>query len=79
MFIEATGTFGSASLSVTGGTDPSDMNFASMVNPSGTAIAITTDGMDALRDAPPYIMPVTAGGTSTDIDVVIWMKVAVDR
>lgn len=68
LLLYVSGTFGSATASLTGSID--DTNYqADLVDVGGTAIAITAAGGAAVRDAWPYIKPAIAGGTGDSLTI----------
>jgi len=73
-FVQVTGTFSSASISMTGGVT-SSLGVADVPDPGGTAIAVTAAGGSAIRDIWPYMAPATVSGSSSDVDVVVQMKI----
>jgi len=75
ILIQVTGTFNSASISMTGGVTKS-LGVVGLVDPGGTAIAITAAGGSAIRDLWPYMAPATVSGTSSDVDIEVRMKIA---
>ena len=79
MLIEVEGTFGSPTTTVTldGWTLTEAAKFAS-VDPAGTTISIATnDASFPIRDAWPFFRPKHTGGTTTSINVRLYMKVAI--
>lgn len=74
ILMEAEGTFGGATVTLSGWVETEAAVFA-MVDPTGTAISITADAASPVRDAFPMMRPLHSGGTSETIDVRIYMKV----
>jgi hypothetical protein len=74
MLMQVTGTFSSASISMTGGVT-SSLGVTGLVDPAGDAIAITAAGGSAIRDLWPYMAPATVSGSSSDVDIEVRMKV----
>jgi len=74
IFIEAEGTWGSATLTLNGWvvTEAAEM---AAVDPAGTAISFTDDACLPVRDAFPHFRPVHSGGTSESVDVRMYAKV----
>jgi len=67
--VQATGTFGGASVALQGSNDGT--NFAGMTGKGGTsAIAITSAGMKAPNENAIYYRPVSSGGSSSSLTVV---------
>lgn len=75
-WLEATGTWGGATVGIDGGDDSSPAH--AIEDPTGTAISLS-DAADsrsaALRDVPPYVQPVPAGGSSQDLDITLRLRV----
>jgi hypothetical protein len=74
MVIQVTGTFGTATITMTGGVT-SSLGVTGLLNPSGDAIGIAVAGGDAIRDLWPFMAPATAGGSSSDLDIEVRMKI----
>ena len=73
-FIQVTGTFSSAVISMTGGVT-SSLGIADLVDPGGTAIAIAAAGGSAIRDVWPFMAPATVSGSSSDVDIEVRLKI----
>jgi len=74
ILIEAEGTWGGATLTLSGWVITEAAVFA-MVDPAGATISMTADASSPVRDAFPHMRPLHSGGTSETIDVRIHMKV----
>ena len=75
-WIEGDGTYANGtSIGLTGYVlDPSS-TFA-MVDPGGTAIALTADSCSPVRDVAPNIVPTIASGSSDSVVVTMYFKVS---
>jgi len=67
--VHITGTFGSATVTIQGSND--NVNWTTLTDIQGTALAVTADDISLIAENPLYIRPITAGGTGTDVDVII--------
>lgn len=68
--IQAIGTFGGATVRLQGSNDGT--NWHNMTQKGGTtAIGLTAAGVHSINEMPAYIRPLTAGGTGTDVDVIV--------
>lgn len=67
--VQVTGTFGGATVTLTGSNDGT--NYVTMKDVYGTAISFTSAGMANFNGLPLYIKPAISGGTSDDVDVTI--------
>jgi len=74
ILIQVSGTFNSASISMTGGVT-SSLGVTALPDPSGTAIAIVAAGGNSVRDHWPFMAPATASGSSSDVDIEVRMKI----
>lgn len=72
MILQASGTIGGATVAFQGSNDGT--NWVGLVDPGGTAIALTAAGLASVRDIPRYVRPTTSGGTGTDIDVRVLVR-----
>lgn len=68
LIIQASGTFGSATMSVSGSLDDSTYQ-TNLKDMDGAAVSITAAGSSALRAGYLYIKPVFAGGTGQSATV----------
>lgn len=68
--IQAIGTFGGATVRLQGSNDGT--NWHNMTQKGGTtALGLTAAGVHSINEMPAYIRPLTAGGTGTDVDVIV--------
>ena len=67
--IQATGTFAGASVTIQGSND--GVNWFGLTDETGTAIAISADGLKMFLPRTWQIRPFTSGGAGTDVDVYI--------
>ncbi len=63
------GTFGSTTMTLQGSND--NAIWHTLLDPLGTAISLTADGMFAVLENPRYIRPLSTAGTSTDVDCIL--------
>lgn len=63
------GTFGGATVTVTGSND--GVTFVPLNNLAGSAISFTTAGVDVIREATRFVRVTSAGGTGSAITAVI--------
>lgn len=67
---QAIGTFGGATVRLQGSNDGT--NWHNMTQKGGTtALGFTAAGVHSVNEMPAYIRPLTAGGTGTDVDVIV--------
>ena len=67
---QAIGTFGSATVRLQGSNDGT--NWHNMTQKGGTtALGFTVAGVHSVNEMPAFIRPLTAGGTGTDVDVIV--------
>ena len=74
ILMQVSGTFSSASISMTGGVTKS-LGVVGLVDPGGTIIAITAAGGSSVRDLWPFMAPATVSGSSSDVDIEVRMKI----
>ncbi len=74
ILMQVTGTFNSASISMTGGVT-SSLGVTAMVDPADNVVAITAAGGKPIRDLWPFMAPATASGSSSDVDIEVRMKI----
>lgn len=75
ILIQVSGTFtGPATISMTGGVT-SSLGVTGLVDPAGDTIAITAADGSPIRDLWPFMAPATTGGSSSDVDIEIRMKI----
>lgn len=68
--VQAIGTFGGATVRLQGSNDGT--NWHNMTQkPGTTALGFTAAGLHSINEMPAYIRPLTAGGTGTDVDVIV--------
>lgn len=67
--VQATGTFGGATVTLTGLND--GINYVTLKDPSGTDISFTAAGAFEFGTAMVYIKPAISGGTGDDVDVSV--------
>lgn len=68
--VQAIGTFGSATVRLQGSNDGT--NWHNMTQKGGTTtLGFTAAGVHSVNEMPAYIRPLTAGGTGTDVDVIV--------
>lgn len=68
--VQAIGTFGGATVRLQGSNDGT--NWHNMTQKGGTtALGFTAAGVHSINEMPAYIRPLTAGGTGTDVDVIV--------
>ena len=68
--IQLSGTFGAASIGVTGSND--GVTYSPLHDPAGDVIAITVAGISAILEYTPFVKIVaTGGGGTTDLTAVI--------
>jgi hypothetical protein len=67
--IQVAGTFGGATATVQGSNDGT--NWATLADPQGNALAITSAKIEALLEVTRYTRVVTTGGTGTDLDITL--------
>lgn len=67
--IQAAGDFGGASVALHGSNDKT--NFAPLRIPAGTAIAITTAGINAVLENTVQVKPVITGGSSQNLTITL--------
>ena len=68
--VQAIGTFGSATVRLQGSNDGT--NWHNMTQRGGTtALGFTAAGVHSINEMPAFIRPATAGGTGTDVDVIV--------
>jgi hypothetical protein len=67
--VTITGTFASATATIQGSNDNSV--WFSCTDPQGNALAFTAAGMELIVENPRYLRVITAGGSGTDVDVII--------
>lgn len=70
--VTASGTWGSATLVIQGSNDGN--TWFTVDDVDGTPVSFTSDSMAVIRDNPLYMRPKTSGGTGSDVDVHIAMK-----
>lgn len=71
-FMQATGTFGSATITLQGSNDGT--NFVDLYDRTGTAISLTAAGGVDFSTSARYIKPGISGGSSDDVDVHITLR-----
>ena len=74
ILMQVSGTFGSDSISMTGGVTKS-LGVVGLVDPGGSVIAITASGGKPVRDLWPFMAPATISGSSSDVDIEVRMKI----
>jgi len=67
--VQVTGTFGGATVTLQSSNDGT--NFATMKDPAGNDISMTSAGMSEFSTAARYIRPSATGGTAQDVDVTV--------
>lgn len=70
--IQATGTFGSATVTLSGSLDGT--TYFSLSDVTGTAISLTANGYAELSTAALYIKPAITGGTGDSVTVVMVVR-----
>ena len=70
--VQAAGTFGSGSVAVQGSNDGT--NFASLHDPGGTAIAITSAGVKQILENTYQVKPGFSGGSSQSLTVTMILR-----
>lgn len=67
---QVAGTFGSATVTFQGSNDGT--NWSALTQQGGTtSMAYTTAGLRTAQEMPAFVRPITAGGTGTDVDVIL--------
>ena len=74
ILMQVSGTFNSASISMTGGVEKA-LGVVALPDPAGTAIAIIVAGGSPVRDLWPFMAPATVSGSSSDVDIEVRMKI----
>lgn len=76
--IQVLGTFGGASVAIQGSNDivGTPTNFASLNDPGGTVIAITSAKIKAVLENTVHIQPVATGGTSQNLTIQMLLQYA---
>lgn len=69
--VQATGTFGSATLLVKGSNDGT--TYLTLTDPQGNAISKTADALEQIEEGTRYIQPTHSGGTGETIKVIIFV------
>ena len=67
--VHVTGTFGGATVTIEGSNDGT--NFVTLNDAGGSALSFTSAGLKTILENPLEIRPKTAGGSGTDVDVII--------
>jgi len=67
--MQVSGTFGGASVALHGSIDGT--NYVALTDSSGTAFAVTADGIVSGGDLVKYLKPVATGGTSQSLTISI--------
>lgn len=67
--VQATGTWGGATLVLQGSNDGT--TWFTLNDPAGTDISFTANGLMQILEGVRYIRPVTSGGAGTDVTVVL--------
>jgi hypothetical protein len=67
--IQVAGTFGSATVTVQGSNDGT--NWATLNDPQGNALAVTSAKIEQILELTRYLRVTTSGGTGTDLDVTL--------
>jgi hypothetical protein len=70
--VQVIGTFDSATITLQGSNDGT--NFYSLSVVSGTTCAFTAAGLKGIFELPRYIRPILTGGTTSDLDVYLFMR-----
>lgn len=70
--VQATGTFGGATITLTGSNDGT--NFVALSDTQGTAIGLAAAGAAEFNTSMKYIKPGISGGTGDDVDVTIVLR-----
>lgn len=70
--VQASGTFGSATITLTASND--DSAFASMKDVNGTAISLTAAGYFEFSTAAGYIKPASSGGTADNVTITVILR-----
>ena len=77
ILIEVEGTFGGATITLNQWIETESAAFAAQ-DPGGTAVSIATNNASTpIRDSFPFMRPIRAGGSSTSLDVRVYMKTRV--
>lgn len=72
--VQVTGTFGGTSVAVQGSVDGT--NFVALKGAAGSAIALTSAGLDSVSPNTLQVKPVLTGGTSVSVTVSILFRLA---
>lgn len=70
--VQVVGNFGGATVTLEGSNDGT--NYATLTDPQGNAISMTSTGLEMISELTRYVRPKTAGGTGTDVDVFLLVK-----
>lgn len=70
--VQFTGTFGGATVTLTGSNDGT--NFVTLSDPSGTAISTASAGAFEFATTMLYVKPGISGGTGDDVDCTVVMR-----
>ena len=70
--VQFTGTFGGATVTLTGSNDGA--NFVTLEDVNGDAVSVTAAGLIDFATACRYIKPGISGGTGDDIDVTVVLR-----
>jgi len=72
--VQVVGTFGGATIGVHGSNDGT--NFSALTDPQGNDIEITAAKIEAVSELTRYIKPVTSGGSSSSVTIIVFMRKA---
>lgn len=70
--VQVTGTLGGTSVAIHGSLDGT--SYAAMAGEANTALAITSAGIEAVRDNGLYFKPVLTGGTGSSVTVTMLFR-----
>lgn len=74
--VQVLGTFGGASIGVSGSNDEG-VTYAALNDPTGTVIAISAAGIKAVLENTEYFKPLRTGGSSTSLTIAMTIKLGV--
>jgi hypothetical protein len=70
--IQASGTFGGATINLQGSNDGT--NYANLSDPQGVVIGLTAAGIKQVLEAVRYQRPAISGGTGSSINVTMFLR-----